>query len=86
MVFIVFLKASMLKNRPDAIRCGGDNGCCDGAIYFAHSLSNTKLSYYFQIYQGENRYVVFNPDGSYNSGLGHYDSRKGCEGKSFTDL
>jgi hypothetical protein len=42
MVFIVFVKASMFENRPDALRCGGDNGCCEGAIYVAHMVFQTQ--------------------------------------------
>lgn len=68
----------MASNRPDAIRCGADNSCCDGAIYIAHNLINSQHAVYRQIFSGEDRYVIFNQDGSYQSSGGHYDSRKGC--------
>lgn len=63
---------------PDAIRCGADNSCCDGAMYFPHGLSDKKGAWYCQVYSGEDRCVIFNADGSYSSGRGHYDSRRGC--------
>jgi hypothetical protein len=70
---------------PDAIRCGADLGCCAGAIYFKHSASATS-SYFCQVYNVEERCVIFNSDGSYNSGRGHYQSRQGCENQSIAQL
>ncbi len=78
MTLVYLSNTLMASNRPDAIRCGADNSCCDGAIYIAHSVHNSRAVAYWQIYNGDNRYVVFNQDGSYHSSSGHYDSRKGC--------
>lgn len=78
MGLIILSQATMMPNRPDAIRCGADHSCCDGAIYFAHGVGDSKVSHYCQIYSDEVRCVTFNELGNYQSGRGHYDSRRGC--------
>ena len=79
MAVLIFLsQASMFPNRPDAIRCGADHSCCDGAIYFAHGLGPNQDNFYCQVFAGENRCVQFEADGRYKGGWGHYDSRRGC--------
>ena len=51
-ILITLGEAQLLKNYPDAIRCGGDNTCCDGAIYMAHSLWGGTNIGYAQVYAG----------------------------------
>lgn len=84
--FFAITICTFIPNKPDAIRCGDDNSCSKGAIYFAHIVSETNTSYYCQVCSGEDRCVLFNSDGTYQSGRGHYESRKGCENKSIADL
>ena len=84
MTLIILIQTNMIKKKPDAIRCGADNSCCPGAIYFIHAASDS--SQYRQIFSGEDRGVFFNRDGGYSEGFGHYDSRKGCENKSLDQL
>ena len=79
-------QTTFVPNRPDAIRCGGDNTCCDGAMFFPHGLSESKGSMYCQVFSYKDRCVIFHSNGSFNYGRGDYDTRKGCEGKSLEQL
>ena len=36
MSFLLFAGCSIIPGWPDAIRCGGDNTCCDFATFFLH--------------------------------------------------
>jgi hypothetical protein len=84
---IVFLILPICQNQfmenilpifPDAIRCGGDNEVCSGAIYYLHAKCGN-LIHYVQLYQLEDRRVIFNADGTFKSGIGDLTSRKGCQ-------
>lgn len=77
-VLIYLSQATMFPNRPVAIRCGGDNSCCEGAMYFAHSVGSNIVSAYCQVYSDEDRCVIFDQKGNFVSSRGHYDSRRGC--------
>lgn len=75
LTLVIFIHASMLEDRPSAIRCGPGN---DGSIFWAHSATTTENSFYFQIWEKDYRVVAFKPDGTYHNGSGLSSARSGC--------
>ena len=88
--FCIFLglctmaQTSFYSGWPDAIRCGADEQW--GAIYVAHTIRPPSTSYYCQVFAGEGRCVLFDGDGNYILGQGHYGSRNGCDKKTISQL
>jgi hypothetical protein len=81
-------QTSILPNWPDAIRCSSDISGNGGNIFFIHGVSSTPgfISHYVQNSVGIPSDIVFNPDGSYNSGSGYDLAKKDCIGKSIPQL
>ncbi len=50
--FILMARCSIVPGWPDAIRCGGDNSCCDAATFFLHGGSKHNAYHYRQVYSG----------------------------------
>ena len=76
---------TMIKNWPDAIRCGD-------SVFMLHAVNvmPESFSLYKQVFSvddssGDDNSVAFNAvDGTYNSRHGNYGSSDGCLGKSIS--
>ena len=81
---LIITQAQFVGGRPDALRCG--YGADRGALFLASTINADGTSRYDQVYATEERSVLFNADGTFNSGKGHWGSRSACYGKSLSQL
>lgn len=84
----IISNANFDERFPDAIRCGVDvvnGGDTAGSILFLHATDKNNVVYR-QIYSGEDRYAIFNLDGSFNRSGGYPGTVNGCKDKSLKTI
>lgn len=84
----IISNANFDERFPDAIRCGVDavnGGDTAGSILFLHA-TDQNIVVYRQIYSGQDRYAIFNLDGSFKSTGGYSGTVNGCKDKSLKTI
>ncbi len=52
MSFILLARCNIVPGWPDAIRCGGDNTCCDASTLILHGGNKHSVYHYRQAFSG----------------------------------
>ncbi len=82
--FILLVSCVMCKLQPpfpDVISCADDHV----ALMYIRAIDGPVI-WYCQIWDSENRCIIFYTNGTYKDSIGDYRTRKGCMFKSLSQL